>query len=214
MSDKPKKVLTTEQLAKMQEGRKKAYEARKKAREVEKVAKQQAKIDAKKEQEEAIRQQKEQRELIKKAAEEKKKKKGELAALKQKQVEEKQPTPEPEPEPELEPEPEETEDEKYQRVFETASLKVLETLPNNAKELFKKANSKFDCGLSVDDNIKSMINFCKDIIKANVETSKVVKQHVVEKQAEQAQVVQPPKEQVVAEKEIEQRIYTIMKRFK
>ncbi len=210
MSDKPKKVLTTEQLAKMQEGRKKAYEARKKAREVEKVAKQQAKIDAKKEQEEAIRQQKEQRELIKKAAEEKKKKKGELAALKQKQVEEKQPT----PEPELEPEPEETEDEKYQRVFETASLKVLETLPNNAKELFKKANSKFDCGLSVDDNIKSMINFCKDIIKANVETSKVVKQHVVEKQAEQAQVVQPPKEQVVAEKEIEQRIYTIMKRFK
>ena len=214
MSDQPKKTLSAEQLAKMQEGRKRAYEARKKAREEEKLAKQAAKAAAKKEQEEAIRQQKEQRELIQKANEEKSKKKAELKALK-----------EPETKEELvemggrvdDIEEEEVDDERYKKVFEDASLKVLETLPNNAKDLFKKANSKFDCKLSVEDNIKSMIEYCRELVKANIETAKVVKSKVVEEKPvadKPVDVVIPPKEQIAAEREVEQRIYAIMKKFK
>jgi len=219
MSDQPKKTLSAEQLAKMQEGRKKAYEARKRAREEEKLAKQAAKAAAKKEQEEAIRQQKEQRELIQKANEDKSKKKAELKALKE------QP-----PEPTLSKEElvemggrvddieeEEVDDERYKKVFEDASLKVLETLPNNAKDLFKKANSKFDCKLSVEDNIKSMIEYCRELVKANIETAKVVKSKVVEEKPvadKPVDIVIPPKEQIAAEREIEQRIYAIMKKFK
>ena len=231
-----KKTLSPEQLAKMQEGRRKAYEARKKAREEEKEAKKQAKLLAKKTEEEAIKQQREQRELVRKANEAKAKKKGDLSALKVKnkkkvniatddEVEYYEPdvlSPVPEEEeqaeqpeeiqaeqPEEKPEPEETEEEKYKRVFESESLKVLNKLPNNAKDLFKKAKSKFDCNLSVDDNIKSMIDYCKELVKANVKTAEVIKAHVEEKKD-----IKPPVEQVQKEREIEQKIYAIMKRFK
>ena len=227
-----KKTLSTEQLAKMQEGRRKANEARKKQKEDEKEAKKQAKMLAKKQQEEAIAQQKQQRELIRKANEAKAKKKGDLSALKVKKEnvavepalpkvpehqeididdpDELEPEAEPEPEPVKE-EVEEDENEKYKRVFESASLKVLETLPNNAKGLFKKANSKFDCNLSVDENIKSMINYCKELIKSNVKTAEVIKTHVEEKKKEEVKI---PTEQIQKEREVEQRIYSIMKRFK
>jgi len=214
-----KKTLSPEQLAKMQEGRKKAFAARKLAKEQEKIAKKSAKAEAKKEHEEALRQQKAQAELIRKASEAKSRKKSDLSALKIKKetiektdhIEEEIEDISEEEEEELDIEPVETDDEKYKRVFEKESLKILNTLPNNAKNLFKKANSKFDCNLSVDENIKSMINYCKSIIKANVDTSNVVKKHVEEKTKTE---IQPPVELVQKEREVEQKIYQIMKRFK
>jgi hypothetical protein len=222
MADKPKRVITAEQQEKMRLGRQKAYEERKAKKEAEAKAKKQAKEKQKAIQQQAIQEQKERRSNLKNAIEKRAEQKAKLEKLKTKKVsiiDEEAQFYEPDVLSPVEEDAEvssneEISNEEYKEKFISETKAVMKTLPKESRKLFKKATNKFDYNLSVEDNIKSMIEYVKMVVQHNITTAAKVKQIVESKPLKENQVVQEIPEVVEAEQIIESKMNYLMNKWK
>jgi len=236
MSDKPKKTLSPEQLEKMRLGRKKAYEKRKAEREAAK-AKSKEIGDAKKKNDkekllqlelEAMRQQQDRIDNLKLQVERKREVKSKLKQAKQivDEPEELEPIDEQHEEEIVEAVEEELEkveekvekkmdkpdisDAEYTKVFYQQANVIKKKLPKEVHNYYEDAVSKFDFTLSLDDNIKNMIEYVKTVVKDNTKIVKNVR--TVQKKAEEKEeIVSKPKVEDEAEKHIDSQISKLMK---
>jgi DNA-binding ferritin-like protein len=239
MSEKPKKTLSPEQLEKMRLGRKRAYEKRKAEREAAK-AKSKEVGEAKKKNDkekllqlemEAMQQQQDRIDNLRLQVERKKEVKSKLKAAKLEPVQE-------EPEPEEPDEPEHVEevieevaedieevvekvekklekksevsDAEYTQVFYREAGKMKKNIPKEVQHYYDDAISKFDFTLSLDDNIKNMIDYVEQVV---IKNSKVINdvRDVQKKVEEKQEVVSKLKQEDEAEKHIDSQISRLMK---
>ena len=224
MADKPKRVITAEQQEKMRLGRQKAYEERKAKKEAEVRAKKEAKEKQKAIQQQALREQKERRNNLKSAIEQRAEQKAKLKELKKKkpnvatdeEIEYYEPdvlSPVEEEDAEGS-ENDEISDEAYKEKFISETDNIIKTLPKESRKLFKKATNKFDYNLSIEDNIKSMIEYVKMVVQHNITTAQAVKQHIENKPLKEKEVVQEIPEVVEAEQIIESKMNYLMTKWK
>ena len=234
MSDKPKKTLSPEQLEKMRLGRKKAYEKRKAEREAAKEkSKQVGEAKKKNDKEkllqlemEAMKQQQDRIDNLKIQVERKRQVKSKLknaklepVAEEQEDVEEQEEIVE-QVEEELEKVEEKVEqkiskkpeisDAEYTKVFYEQANLMKKKIPKEVHHYYDDAVSKFDFTLSLDDNIKNMIGFVKDVVEKNTKVVKDVRQ-VQKKIEDKQEVISKPKVEDEAEKHIDSQISKLMK---
>jgi len=83
-------------------------------------------------------------------------------------------------------------------------------IPVATRKYYDDAIKKFDFTLSLDDNIKGMIDYVKDIVKENTQVAKTVreKQMAAENKREVVQKALPEK---IAEQSVDSKIYKLMK---
>ena len=237
MSDKPKKTLTPEQLEKMRIGRQKAYEKRKAEREAAKQKSKeigQAKKNNDKEkllqlEMEAMKQQQDRIDNLKLQVERKRQVKSKLKNAKLEPVQEEAEEPEEhveqeeiveQVEEELEKVEEKVEkkigikpditDAEYTKVFYQQANLMKKKIPKEVHHYYDDAVSKFDFTLSLDDNIKNMIGFVKDVVEKNTKVVKDVRQ-VQKKIEDKQEVISKPKVEDEAEKHIDSQISKLMK---
>jgi len=101
-------------------------------------------------------------------------------------------------------------DDEYKKVFETEAKKMRNNIPVATRKYYDDAIKKFDFTLSLDDNIKGMIDYVKDIVKENTQVAKTVreKQMAAENKREVVQKALPEK---IAEQSVDSKIYKLMK---
>lgn len=238
MSDKPKKTLSPEQLEKMRLGRKRAYEKRKAEREAAK-AKSKEVGEAKKKNDkekllqlemEAMQQQQDRIDNLRLQVERKKEVKSKLKAAKLEPVAE-EPEHVEEPEEPIEEVIEEVaedieevvekvekklekksevSDAEYTQVFYREAGKMKKNIPKEVQHYYDDAISKFDFTLSLDDNIKNMIDYVEQVV---IKNSKVINdvRDVQKKVEEKQEVVSKLKHEDEAEKHIDSQISRLMK---
>lgn len=224
--EKPKRVITPEQQEKMRLGRQRAYEERKAKKEAEKNAKKEEKERQKAIQQQALQEQKDRRRNLKEAVEKRQEQKEKLASLKQKKVE---PITEDnffdednydQEEAELplkiaieEPYREPTNKEYKEKFLEEAE-KVVSALPHGSKTMFRNATKKFDYNLSVEENIKSMIEYVKEVVNKNVSEVARLKAKIETKPLKEKPVVKEVPEVVEAEQIIESKMKYLMTKYR
>lgn len=222
MADKPKRVITADQQEKMRIGRQKAYEERKLKKETQTKEKRNTKEKQKAIQQQALQEQKDRRKNLKTAIEKRQEQKAKLADLKpQKKVkiiDEEAEFFEPDI---LSPLPEDSDEdlgeptnEEYKQKFQEEAENMINTLPRGSKGLFRKATKKFDYNLSVEDNIKGMIDYVKMVVQHNITTAQNVKATIESKALKENQLVQEIPEVVEAEQIIESKMNYLMNKYK
>lgn len=230
MSSKPKKTLSDEQLKKMQEGRKKASDKRKIEREEAKSKAKEMDIAKKSKDKQklldlelqALAQQQSRIDNLKIQVDRKKEVKSKLKAIKEEDEKEPQqiyeePIIEEKEEPIIE-EPakkpaigkEPPTDAEYAEVFNSEARKIREKLPQESKKYFDNATNKFDFTLSLDDNIKGMIDYVKTIVEKNTEIAKSIRDSKRELE-DKKEIVQPTHAERVAEHAVNSKIQKLMR---
>ena len=238
MSSKPKKTLSDEQLKKMQEGRKKASEKRKiereeaksKAKEMDSAKKSKDKQKLLDLELQALAQQQSRIDNLKIQVERKKEVKSKLKAIKEEDEKEPEQIYE---EPPQEVEKEQTKevevekavkavkavealsnkqptDAEYAEVFNREAYKIRDKLPEESKKYFDNATNKFDFTLSLDDNIKGMIDYVKTIVEKNTEIAKSIRDSKRELE-DKKEIVQPTHAERVAEHVVNSKIQKLMR---
>ena len=223
METKPKKTLSEEQIKKMQLGRKLAYEKKKKERDLER-SKAKEFVDAKKDKNkekllklemEALQQQQdridnlkiqvERKNIIEKILDLKEEVEVDMAGVEKEMSDEKEeeavelfiPT-----------------NDEYREVFNEKASEIRKGIPPPVKKYYDEALKKFDCHLDLDTNITNMIDYVKEVVKTNTEIVNKVRAEQKEKELEkqkQNELIQKLEAETLAEKEIENRIYKLMK---
>tara|TARA_R110000824_G_scaffold81460_1_gene204812 strand:+ start:2411 stop:3070 length:660 start_codon:yes stop_codon:yes gene_type:complete len=219
MADKPKRVITADQQEKMRIGRQKAYEERKLKKEAQTKEKRDTKEKQKAIQQQALQQQKDRRSNLKSAIEKRQEQKAKLATLKpQKKVVIDEEAEFFEPDIILSPVEEEEDreptDQEYKEKFAEEAENLIKTLPHGSKQLFRKATRKFDYNLSVEDNIKGMIDYVKMVVQHNITTAQQVKAAIETKALKENEAVQEIPEVVEAEQIIESKMNYLMNKYK
>jgi hypothetical protein len=245
MSSKPKKTLSKEQLAKMQEGRKKAAEKRAKER-AEAKSKAKEFNDAKKSKDkekllqlemEALQQQQDRIDNLKMQVERKKQVKSKLQKIKQieaipeeqvfeEDIEEVQENiktevidalEDVEDKIELQMSHKDTDprdyvpnDAEYSATFKREAKKIRSQIPVETRAYYDEAIKKFDFTLSLDDNIKSMIDYVKNVVGENTDLVNSIRNKQLEKESKK-EVVQKSATENIAEQAIDSKIYKLMK---
>ena len=233
MSSKPKKSLSDEQLKKMQEGRKKASEKRKiereeaksKAKEMDSAKKSKDKQKLLDLELQALAQQQSRIDNLKIQVERKKEVKSKLKAIKEEDEKEPEQIYEEPPQAEQTKEVEEEKakaeqteslsnkqptDAEYAEVFNREAHKIREKLPEESKKYFDNATNKFDFTLSLDDNIKGMIDYVKTIVEKNTEIAKSIRDSKRELE-DKKEIVQPTHAERVAEHAVNSKIQKLMR---
>ena len=226
MEDKPKKVLSDEQLKKMQEGRKIASEKRKLAKEQSKdLAKKKTAASKKSDKSEllnleleALAQQQDKINNLKMQVDRKREVKSKLKSIKDEVIEDNDELEVVEEEVEEKEEVEEVKEEKeddnkkYEFTFKEEAKRLRENIDPSAHKYYDNAVNKFDYTLSLDDNIKSMIEYVKNVVDSNVQLATKIKEEkeIVDTQEEILVKNITPKETLV-EKQIQSQINRLMK---
>jgi len=102
----------------------------------------------------------------------------------------------------------------YREVFNEKASEIRKGIPQPVKKYYDEALKKFDCHLDLDTNITNMIDFVKEVVKTNTEIVSKVRAEQKEKELEkqkQNEIIQKLEAETLAEKEIENRIYKLMK---
>ena len=102
----------------------------------------------------------------------------------------------------------------YREVFNEKASEIRKGIPQPVKKYYDEALKKFDCHLDLDTNITNMIDFVKEVVKTNTEIVSKVRAEQKEKELEkqkQNELIQKLEAETLAEKEIENRIYKLMK---
>ena len=234
MSSKPKKTLSDEQLKKMQEGRKKASDKRKIEREEAKSKAKEMDIAKKSKDKQklldlelqALAQQQSRIDNLKIQVDRKKEVKSKLKAIKEEDEKEPQqiyeePIIEEKEEPIIEEQAkaehkqpaigkEPPTDAEYAEVFNSEARKIRDKLPQESKKYFDNATNKFDFTLSLDDNIKGMIDYVKTIVEKNTEIAKSIRDSKRELE-DKKEIVQPTHAERVAEHAVNSKIQKLMR---
>ncbi len=101
-------------------------------------------------------------------------------------------------------------DAEYTKVFFQQANLIKKKIPKEVHNYYDDAVSKFDFTLTLDDNIKNMINYVKDVVKDNTKIVKNVRQ-VQKKAEEKEEIISKPKVEDEAEKHIDSQISRLMK---
>ncbi|MHA2182362.1 MAG: hypothetical protein ACXAAH_13165 [Promethearchaeota archaeon] len=101
-------------------------------------------------------------------------------------------------------------DEEYAEVFNREARKIREKLPQESKKYFDNATNKFDFTLSLDDNIKGMIDYVKTIVEKNTEIAKSIRDSKRELE-DKKEIVQPTHAERVAEHAVNSKIQKLMR---
>jgi len=102
----------------------------------------------------------------------------------------------------------------YREVFNEKASEIRKGIPPPVKKYYDEALKKFDCHLDLDTNITNMIDYVKEVVKTNTEIVNKVRAEQKEKELEkqkQNELIQKLEAETLAEKEIENRIYKLMK---
>ena len=102
----------------------------------------------------------------------------------------------------------------YREVFNEKASEIRKGIPPPVKKYYDEALKKFDCHLDLDTNITNMIDYVKEVVKTNTEIVNKVRSEQKEKELEkqkQNEIIQKLEAETLAEKEIENRIYKLMK---
>lgn len=102
----------------------------------------------------------------------------------------------------------------YREVFNEKASEIRKGIPQPVKKYYDEALKKFDCHLDLDTNITNMIDYVKEVVKTNTEIVNKVRSEQKEKELEkqkQNEIIQKLEAETLAEKEIENRIYKLMK---
>lgn len=102
---------------------------------------------------------------------------------------------------------EEISNEEYKKVFKQESNRIANTLNPKEKAMFRNATKKFDFNLSIEDNIKGMIDHIKTVVAFNIGATQQIKKQAPKKARPRkvAQVVLPK------EKEVETNLQRLMR---
>lgn len=236
MDSKPKKTLTDEQKKKMAEGRKKAMDKRKKEREAAKAqAKELESAKKSKDKEkllqlemEALQQQQDRIDNLRLQVARKKQVKNKLQKIKQEEEIPDDQTYEVDIDDNLEmeivealetveEEVEEKEDKQpvvsdaeYSAVFKREANKMRKNIPVEARQYYDKAVRKFDFTLSLDDNIKNMIDYVKHVVGENTDIVKNVRDKQI-KEENKKEIVHKSVTEKITEQTIDSKIGKLMK---
>ena len=101
-------------------------------------------------------------------------------------------------------------DAEYTKVFFQQANLIKKKIPKEVHNYYDDAVSKFDFTLTLDDNIKNMITYVKDVVKDNTKIVKNVRQ-VQKKAEEKEEIISKPKVEDEAEKHIDSQISRLMK---
>ena len=101
-------------------------------------------------------------------------------------------------------------DDEYKKVFETEAKKMRNNIPVATRKYYDDAIKKFDFTLSLDDNIKGMIDYVKEIVKENTQVAKTVREKQINAENKR-EVVQKALPEKIAEQSVDSKIYKLMK---
>ena len=101
-------------------------------------------------------------------------------------------------------------DEEYSQVFNQEAKKMRAKIPKEVQHYYDDAVKKFDFTLSLDDNIKTMINYVSKVVRQNAKTAQQVRK-VQKKIEDKEEIVQKQGVEIEVEKEIESQIGRLMK---
>jgi len=101
-------------------------------------------------------------------------------------------------------------DEEYSEVFKREANKMRKNIPVDVRHLYDDAVKKFDFTLSLDDNIKSMIDYVKDVVQNNTELANRIRNKQIQKENKK-EVVQKSVNEKVAEQAIDSKLSKLMK---
>jgi len=100
--------------------------------------------------------------------------------------------------------------EEYELVFRTQANKMRNKIPVDTRKYYDEAIKKFDFTLSLDDNIKSMIDYCKDVVKENTVIANSIRNKQIERENKK-EIVQKTVAEKVTEQSVDSKIYKLMK---
>ena len=101
-------------------------------------------------------------------------------------------------------------DNEYAEVFKKEANKMRKNIPVDSRQYYDQAVKKFDFTLSLDDNIKSMIDFCKSVVVDNTKIANNIRTKLIEKE-QQKELVQKSVAEKVTEQSVDSKIYKLMK---
>ncbi len=101
-------------------------------------------------------------------------------------------------------------DDEYSATFKRKAKKIRNQIPVETRAYYDDAIKKFDFTLSLDDNIKSMIEYVKNIVGDNTDMVNSIRNKQLEKESKK-EVIQKSATENIAEQSIDSKIYKLMK---
>ena len=101
-------------------------------------------------------------------------------------------------------------DKEYELVFRTQANKMRNKIPPNTRKYYDEAVKKFDFTLSLDDNIKSMIDYCKNVVNDNTLIANTIRNKQIQNENKK-EIVQKSVAEKVTEQAVDSKIYKLMK---
>jgi len=101
-------------------------------------------------------------------------------------------------------------DAEYSATFQREAKKIRNQIPVETRAYYDDAIKKFDFTLSLDDNIKSMIEYVKNVVGENTNLVNNIRNKQIEKESKK-EVVQKSVNENIAEQSVDSKIYKLMK---
>ena len=83
-------------------------------------------------------------------------------------------------------------------------------IPTETRKYYDQAVGKFDFTLSLDDNIKGMLDFVKDVIKENTEIANNIRSKQITKENKK-EIVQKTTHEKIIEQSVDSKLDRLMK---
>tara|TARA_R100000734_G_C3301657_1_gene92251 strand:+ start:210 stop:950 length:741 start_codon:yes stop_codon:yes gene_type:complete len=101
-------------------------------------------------------------------------------------------------------------DEEYVATFAREAHRMRKNIPAETRKYYDEAIKKFDFTLSLDDNISSMIDYVKEVVKNNTELANGIRNKQVQKENKK-EIVQKNVAEKVAEQSVDSKLHKLMK---
>lgn len=101
-------------------------------------------------------------------------------------------------------------DKEYEETFKREANKMRKNIPVETRKYYDQAVKKFDFTLSLDDNIKGMIDYVKSVVNENTDIVNSIRKKQIERESKK-EVVQKPVNESIAEQAVDSKIYKLMK---
>ena len=101
-------------------------------------------------------------------------------------------------------------DEEYVATFAREAHKMRKNIPAETRKYYDEAIKKFDFTLSLDDNISSMIDYVKEVVKNNTELANGIRNKQIQRENKK-EIVQKNVAEKVAEQSVDSKLHKLMK---
>lgn len=101
-------------------------------------------------------------------------------------------------------------DEEYSETFKREANKMRNKIPQDVRHIYDDSIKKFDFSLSLDDNIKYMIEHVKTVVNSNTDLAKSIRNKQIERENKK-EVVQKSMNEKVCEQAIDSKLSKLMK---